>query len=66
MSFGAWRMKHRMIAALELLAHGEGVGNVAFAVGYESPSSFVAAFRAMFGTTPARYFNLREETNPRP
>lgn len=56
LSFGAWRVKHRMIAALERLAHGESVGSVAFAVGYESPSSFVAAFRAMFGTTPGRYF----------
>ncbi|MDH0865311.1 helix-turn-helix domain-containing protein [Mitsuaria sp. GD03876] len=25
-------------------------------VGYESTSSFVAAFHAMFGTTPSKYF----------
>ncbi|MGP2836205.1 AraC family transcriptional regulator [Serratia nevei] len=62
MSFGAWRLKQRMIVALELLAHGESVGNVAFAVGYESASSFVATFRAMFGTTPARYFALHGQT----
>jgi AraC-like DNA-binding protein len=56
MSFGRWRMRHRMIAALERLAHGDGVTNVAYAVGYESPSSFIAAFRASFGTTPTAYF----------
>ncbi|MFA5630820.1 MAG: AraC family transcriptional regulator [Porticoccaceae bacterium] len=66
MSFGAWRLKHRMIVALELLAHGESVGNAAFSVGYESPSSFIAAFRAMFGTTPARYFDLHGGTGGQP
>jgi AraC-like DNA-binding protein len=56
MSFGRWRVRQRMIAALELLAHGDSVSNVAFAVGYETPSSFIAAFRASFGTTPTSYF----------
>jgi AraC-like DNA-binding protein len=56
MSFGRWRVRHKMIVALEQLAHGESVGNVADAVGYESPSSFIAAFRATFGTTPTAYF----------
>jgi AraC-like DNA-binding protein len=56
MSFGRWRVRQRMIIALEQLAHGESVSNVASAVGYESPSSFIAAFRASFGTTPTAYF----------
>jgi AraC-like DNA-binding protein len=56
MSFGRWRVRHRMITALERLAHGESVSNVAYAVGYESPSSFIAAFRDSFGTTPTAYF----------
>lgn len=56
MSFGRWRLRHRMIAALEKLANGNSVSNVADAVGYESPSSFNAAFRDSFGTTPASYF----------
>jgi AraC-like DNA-binding protein len=57
MSFGRWRIRHRMITALELLAHGDSVSNVAYAVGYETPSSFIAAFRASFGTTPTAYFH---------
>lgn len=56
MSFGRWRVRHRMIAALEQLAHGDSVSNVAYAVGYETPSSFIAAFRVSFGTTPTAYF----------
>jgi AraC-like DNA-binding protein len=57
MSFGRWRVRQRMIAALEQLAHGDSVSNVAYAVGYETPSSFIAAFRASFGTTPTAYFH---------
>ncbi len=56
MSFGRWRVRNRMITALELLAHGESVSNVADAVGYEAPSSFIATFRDSFGTTPTAYF----------
>jgi AraC-like DNA-binding protein len=56
MSFGRWRVRQRMINALEQLAHGDSVSNVADAVGYETPSSFIAAFRATFGTTPTAYF----------
>jgi|SRR5580658_2928017 AraC-like DNA-binding protein len=56
MSFGRWRVRNRMITALELLAHGESVSNVADAVGYETPSSFIATFRDSFGTTPTAYF----------
>jgi AraC-like DNA-binding protein len=56
MSFGRWRVRHRMMVALEYLAHGDSVSNVAYAVGYETPSSFIAAFKASFGTTPTAYF----------
>jgi AraC-like DNA-binding protein len=67
MSFGRWRIRHRMITALEKLANGDTVGNVAYAVGYESPSSFVAAFRDTFGTTPTSYFeNVRNQRSSKP
>lgn len=59
MSFGGWRVRLRMMTALEQLAHGESVANVAHGVGYESPSSFIAAFRTAFGTTPSRYFDVQ-------
>lgn len=41
---------------MEQLAYGESVSNVALEVGYESASSFIVAFKRLFGTTPARYF----------
>ncbi|MGA3242691.1 MAG: helix-turn-helix transcriptional regulator [Bryobacteraceae bacterium] len=67
MSSGRWRIRHRMITALEKLANGDTVGNVAYAVGYESPSSFVAAFRDAFGTTPTSYFeNVRNRRSSKP
>lgn len=56
MSFGLWRQRLRLLNSLELLAYGESVTSVAGAVGYESSSSYVAAFRSVFGTTPAKYF----------
>lgn len=56
LSFGVWRLRLRMLTAVEHLAAGESVASVAFAVGYENSSSFIAAFRTTFGSTPARYF----------
>lgn len=55
-SFGNWRQRHRLLTGMEQLAYGERVSNVALEVGYDSPSSFIAAFKQLFGTTPARYF----------
>ncbi len=37
------------------LSGGESVTNIAIDLGYESPSAFIAMFRRMLGTTPARY-----------
>src|SRR5262249_28579135 len=54
--FGRWRGLLRLQAAISALAAGEPVGNVARRVGYESASSFVAAFRRETGMTPAAYF----------
>jgi AraC-like DNA-binding protein len=54
--FGVWRQRARLLRALQLLAGGDSVASVANAVGYESTSAFVAAFRRALGTTPGRYF----------
>jgi AraC-like DNA-binding protein len=54
--FGVWRQRARLLHALQLLAGGDTVAGVANAVGYESTSAFVAAFRRALGTTPGRYF----------
>jgi AraC-like DNA-binding protein len=56
MPFGRWRQQARLFAALERLAQGESVTDVAMAVGYDSMSAFIEMFRASLGTTPSRYF----------
>jgi AraC-like DNA-binding protein len=48
-----------LLGALELLAADAPIKQAAAKAGYATPSAFTAAFRAAFGTTPARYFALR-------
>ena len=55
MGFRAWRRQVRLHEALARLADGEPVTTVAFAVGYDSPSAFIAMFRQALGASPQRY-----------
>lgn len=57
MPFGRWRQQLHIGLALQKLAVGEPVLNIAIDLGYESPSAFIAMFRRALGTTPARYFS---------
>lgn len=57
MSFGQWRQQARLLAALEQLAHGERVLDVALALGYASPGAFATMFKRQFGVTPSAYFS---------
>ena len=56
MTLAAWGRQARLLNSLRLLATGASVKSAAEAGGYSSASAFVAAFRAAFGRTPARYF----------
>jgi AraC-like DNA-binding protein len=56
LSFGAWRQQARLLHALERLAVGDSVTDVALRLGFEGPSAFIAMFRKAMGTTPGRYF----------
>lgn len=62
--FGRWRTLLRLQAALLALAAGEPVGNVARHVGYETASSFVAAFHRETSMTPAAYFRPAGSAEP--
>lgn len=55
-SFGQWREQLKLAVALEQLARGAAVSVVAEALGYASPSNFIAMFKRHFGLAPARYF----------
>jgi AraC-like DNA-binding protein len=56
MSVGVWRQRMRLLAALRLLADGFPVTDVAYGVGYATPSAFGAMFLREMGTSPSRYF----------
>jgi AraC-like DNA-binding protein len=64
MGFAAWWRQAMLLAALERLAAGASVTEVAMAVGYDSPSAFTAHFRRTLGVPPSRYFSVKEEEPP--
>lgn len=55
MTFYQWRTQLRIYHALVLLADGHDTTHVAYACGWANPSSFIAAFNNIIGTTPGRY-----------
>lgn len=57
LSFRLWRQRLRLLSALEPLARGERVTDVALSCGYESTSAFIAAFGQQFGQTPGAFFS---------
>lgn len=57
MSFGHWRQQMRLLRAVEMLADGEPVTNIAHTLGYSSHSAFTGMFRAALGVVPSKYFD---------
>jgi AraC-like DNA-binding protein len=55
MTFGTWRQRRRLLAAIGRLAEGQSVTSVALDLGYDSPSAFITMFRRTLGATPGRY-----------
>jgi AraC-like DNA-binding protein len=55
LSLDAWRTRARLQHGLVQLAAGASVTTAAYDCGYSSPSAFIAAFKAAFGVTPAKY-----------
>jgi AraC-like DNA-binding protein len=66
MTFGAWRERLRLTAAVARLGEGEPVTAVAYDLGYQSPSAFIAMFRRSLGDTPGRYLKRVGRDEPRP
>ena len=54
-SFGRWRTLLRLQHGLVWLGRGETVTTAATRSGYDQPSAFIAAFKAVFGMTPGQY-----------
>lgn len=54
--FSDWVRRARLLAALNALAAGRSVLEVALDLGYDSPSAFSAMFRRLLGVSPSTYF----------
>jgi AraC-like DNA-binding protein len=55
MSFEAWRTQMRVASAIAWLTEGRRVSDVAYDLGYETPSAFIAMFRRQTGFSPRKY-----------
>lgn len=55
MTFKEWRRQAKIQEAIRLLAAGEQVSSIAFSLGYNSVSAFVAMFKKQLGYSPGRY-----------
>lgn len=56
MTFDQWKKNAINIKAVELLAQGKQVSDVAFELGYNNVSAFIAMFKKNFGNTPLKFF----------
>lgn len=63
LTFGQWRQQMRLITALELLASGHKIVNVALSLGYSNPSAFATMFRQHLGAPPSAYFRAETSTS---
>lgn len=52
LTFRQWRQRLRLMLSLNGLEAGHAVTRVALDFGYDSPSSYIAAFKQLFGRTP--------------
>jgi AraC-like DNA-binding protein len=59
MGFARWRQQLGVILAVQWLAGGASIQQVATDLGYESVPSFVTMFRKTIGTSPGRYMAER-------
>lgn len=55
MTFREFRRQIRVLVAIEMLAGGQSVTNVALDVGFETSSAFIKAFKTVTGLTPKQF-----------
>ena len=64
-SFVQWRQQTRLVAALEWLAEGRPIMDVALDLGYQTQSAFAAMFRRNTGITPSEWQEKRRPSSRR-
>ena len=55
MSLGQWIRRRKLLFGLECLLNGATASDIAFKLGYNSPSAFIAMFKRELGSTPGDY-----------
>ena len=63
LTFGRWRRQLKLIESIARLGEGKTITQVAFELGYRSPSAFTAMFRNALGTCPSTYMGHRRKGN---
>jgi AraC-like DNA-binding protein len=58
LGFTQWRRQCRLLHAVEMLASGRTVTQVALDVGYSDMSAFARDFKLAMGTPPGKYFEI--------
>ncbi|MEH6534451.1 MAG: helix-turn-helix transcriptional regulator [Photobacterium frigidiphilum] len=61
MSYQAWRQQWRLHGAIEQLAEGKSVSDVAFALDFSSDSAFISFFKQHLGDTPSQFMRSKKE-----
>ncbi|STR45416.1 AraC family transcriptional regulator [Iodobacter fluviatilis] len=61
MSFGQCRNRIRVLHALAWLKEGKTIQDIAWQLGYSTPSAFIAMFKQLIGFSPERY---RQQQSP--
>lgn len=56
MTYHQWHSQLKIMMALSKLSDGLSVERIAYELGYQSVSAFIAMFKRHLGTTPAQYF----------
>lgn len=64
MTFGQWRQQTRLLRALECLANGDKIVDIALGLGYDSPSAFATMFKKQFGLPPREFFASGSDAAP--
>ncbi|WP_206365386.1 AraC family transcriptional regulator [Siculibacillus lacustris] len=61
LSFREWRVKFKLMMAIGSLEATRNVSTTAYATGYETTSSFIAAFKRQFGKTPGTFLKTLDD-----
>ncbi len=56
-TFQNWHIRWVLLQSIDLLTKGKPVATVSIELGYQTPSSFIEAFKKIFGKTPGSYIS---------